>query len=326
MSDIPLGKSDSYKAHIAPVYSPDLLFAISRKENRDNLGIKELPFSGYDRWNAYEFSWLSQNNVPKIAKLLIDIPCNSIHIVESKSLKLYLNSFSFSRFKSTQDLLAILQKDLDAITQAKVKITLCDLSGLEQQGFSELKGVSQCIDTIPLAYASSNSISAKGCIGSAEKMEDEEGENRSEEDNENNLSLEFLNANTLNEAEFSSKSDLTLNDKAKRSQSIIQETVHSHLFRSLCPVTAQPDWASIVIRYEGLPISHEAILRYLLSFRNHQGFHEDCVERIFCDFDNTFQLNKLSVYAAFLRRGGIDINPFRSNFESVIPFGRLIRQ
>lgn len=96
----------------------------------------------------------------------------------------------------------------------------------------------------------------------------------------------------------------------------LSETLISHLFRSLCPVTHQPDWASIMIRYRGTEIDHESVLRYLVSYRRHADFHEHCVERIYSDLMEHCQPKQLTVYARFTRRGGIDINPYRSNFES----------
>ena len=105
-----------------------------------------------------------------------------------------------------------------------------------------------------------------------------------------------------------------------------KETVYSHLLRSVCPVTGQPDWASVFIRYHGNVIDHESLLRYIISYRNHADFHEACVERMFVDIINRCKPDKLTVYARFTRRGGIDINPFRSNFESNIPNFSLLRQ
>lgn len=104
------------------------------------------------------------------------------------------------------------------------------------------------------------------------------------------------------------------------------ETLHSHLLRSNCPVTGQPDWASVQIRYEGPRIDRESLLRYLISYRTHNDFHEQCVERIYMDVLAQCQPRKLSVYARYTRRGGIDINPFRSNFETAYPNVRLVRQ
>lgn len=106
----------------------------------------------------------------------------------------------------------------------------------------------------------------------------------------------------------------------------VRETLHSHLLRSNCPVTGQPDWASVLIRYQGAPIAHRSLLRYLVSYRQHKGFHEQVVEQIFCDILRSCRPQGLTVLARFTRRGGIDINPVRSNFEEPMPNTRLWRQ
>jgi 7-cyano-7-deazaguanine reductase len=106
----------------------------------------------------------------------------------------------------------------------------------------------------------------------------------------------------------------------------VAETVHSHLLKSNCLVTRQPDWASVLIRYRGPRIDPVALLRYLVSYRQHSEFHEQCVERIFVDLLRYCRPAQLTVYARYTRRGGLDINPFRSNFETDIPNWRLARQ
>jgi 7-cyano-7-deazaguanine reductase len=107
---------------------------------------------------------------------------------------------------------------------------------------------------------------------------------------------------------------------------MLTETVYSHLLRSNCPVTNQPDWGSVSIAYTGQAIDHESILRYLISFREHNDFHEQCVERIFSDISRQCQPEKLTVQAYYTRRGGLDINPFRSNVDLATQFQRLVRQ
>ena len=107
---------------------------------------------------------------------------------------------------------------------------------------------------------------------------------------------------------------------------LVSETLYTNLFRSLCPVTGQPDMASVQISYTGPRIEHEDLLRYLVSFRDYPGFHEHCVERIFVDILARCRPRELSVYARFLRRGGIDINPFRSTGKAVPSPTRLVRQ
>lgn len=111
---------------------------------------------------------------------------------------------------------------------------------------------------------------------------------------------------------------------AKEDESPVEETLISNLLRSNCPVTGQPDWASVQIHYVGPEINEEGLLRYLIAFRQHQEFHEHCVEKIFCDIKAMCKPSKLSVYARYTRRGGIDINPFRTDFNA--PWPENIRQ
>jgi 7-cyano-7-deazaguanine reductase len=107
---------------------------------------------------------------------------------------------------------------------------------------------------------------------------------------------------------------------------VVKETLHTNLFRSLCPVTGQPDFATLVIQYLGRPITRTSLLAYLVSFRTHQAFHEATVEQLFMDIQSRCQPDQLSISGRFLRRGGIDINPFRSNVEDQMPLMRLSRQ
>ena len=107
---------------------------------------------------------------------------------------------------------------------------------------------------------------------------------------------------------------------------MVEEMLHSHLLKSNCLVTSQPDWGSVLIHYRGPRIEGAALLRYLISFRQHNEFHEQCVERIFMDLLHYCQPTELTVYARYTRRGGLDINPFRSNWQSAVTTHRLIRQ
>jgi len=100
----------------------------------------------------------------------------------------------------------------------------------------------------------------------------------------------------------------------------------SNLLKSNCLVILQPDWASVFIKYEGKKIDRKKLLRYIISFRKHNEFHEQCVERIFLDIKKYCHLQKLTFFARYTRRGGLDINPFRSDYESTSPIGRLVRQ
>lgn len=106
----------------------------------------------------------------------------------------------------------------------------------------------------------------------------------------------------------------------------VEESVHSHLLKSNCPVTSQPDWGSVVVEYRGSALDHASLLEYLVSFRQHSDFHEQCVERIFLDLQRLLKPEKLTVYARYVRRGGLDINPYRSTEEVAFQNVRLARQ
>lgn len=250
-------------------YSPGLLFPISRTENRAKLGISQsLPFFGVDIWNAYELSWLNNKGKPQIALASFVVPANSPNIIESKSWKLYLNSFNNHRVNSEKELIEILSSDLSKAAGATVSVQLQTPEKSNQGGFKELEG----------------------------KLLDR-------------LDLDIDPHQQPDAALLSSDPSL----------GVVEETLVTHLLRSNCPVTGQPDWASVQINYVGPAINEEALLRYLIAFREHQEFHEHCVEKIFIDIKEKCHPTKLSVYARYTRRGGIDINPFRADYNAEWP-------
>jgi 7-cyano-7-deazaguanine reductase len=250
-------------------YSPGLLFSISRTENRAKLGISQsLPFFGVDIWNAYELSWLNNKGKPQIALASFVVPANSPNIIESKSWKLYLNSFNNHRVNSEKELIEILSSDLSKAAGATVSVQLQTPEKSNQGGFKELEG----------------------------KLLDR-------------LDLDIDPHQQPDAALLSSDPSL----------GVVEETLVTHLLRSNCPVTGQPDWASVQINYVGPTINEEALLRYLIAFREHQEFHEHCVEKIFIDIKEKCHPTKLSVYARYTRRGGIDINPFRADYNAEWP-------
>ena len=269
--DTPLGKSIPVVAE----YTPELLCPIAREGSRVDLGLSAevLPFSGVDIWNLYEVSWLNQQGKPLVAMGRLQVPCDSECLIESKSLKLYLNSFNQSRFASMDAVARTIQDDLSARLGAAVALQLWLPSEPESQITGSMQG--QCLDDIEVVI---DSYKPK---------------------------VSYLMVDAGNE---------------------VSQQLYTDLFRSLCPVTGQPDWGSINIIYRGQPINHEGLLKYLVSFRDHNGFHEQCVEKIFVDILRHCQPQRLTVYANFLRRGGVDINPFRSNTGERVPMDRLIRQ
>jgi 7-cyano-7-deazaguanine reductase len=273
LSDAPLGKTSSNPDK----YSPELLFPISRGTHRALLQYgNTLPFMGVDIWNAYELSWLGPRGKPEVAIAQIEIPFDSPYMVESKSLKLYLNSLNYERFSSAEEVKLRISKDLSASSQSNVAVTLLSPLEWSKLSFGEPEGT--LLDRLDI------------------QIEPQDLPNP-----------EWLTSES--------------------SSAPVEETLFSHLLRSNCPVTGQPDWASIIIHYAGPTINQENLLRYIISYRNHQEFHEHCVEKIFCDIKAKCKTAKLSVYARYTRRGGLDINPFRTDFNTPWPKNkRLARQ
>lgn len=270
-SELPLGKQTDY----IDTYTPSLLHSISRSEARQIIGLPEpVVFTGEDVWWCYELSWLDGSGKPYAAALQINVPCTSTCIVESKSLKLYLNSFAQTRFNSNLEVLNTLSSDLSVAFQAPVMVSVLEPNQLPATA-EQLPGF--CLDSLDVQI----------------------------EDYEVNPSL------------------LGLEEGEERR---VKETLHTNLFRSLCPVTGQPDFASVIITYLGRPIERSGLLAYLVSYRCHQAFHEATMEQVYFDLMELCKPEQLSVSGHFLRRGGIDINPFRSNEETSATPLRLSRQ
>lgn len=251
-----LGKPAAYDSH----YNPDKLFPIPRKSKRDEIGISEpLPFFGFDLWNHYEVSWLNEKGKPVVALAEMSYSCDTPYIVESKSMKLYFNSFNNTHFKSEEVIRDTVQHDIAQRVGGAVSVSIIPLNLMrDEKFFAGLEG--QCLDQLDIECSSYTvEPSLLRCEGQ--------------------------------EAE---------------------EILFSNLLKSNCLVTHQPDWASVQIAYKGKKIHHESLLRYLVSFRNHHEFHEQCIERIFIDIMRHCQPVSLTVYGRYTRRGGLDINPYRS--------------
>lgn len=261
----PLGKPVSYCSE----YAPELLFPISRQLKRDELGVRAdaLPFVGVDLWNAYEISWLNPRGKPVVALGEFAVPADSPCLIESKSLKLYLNSFNQSRFASLGEVQERIARDLSSASGSAVGVELRSLSDAPHRRFGVPEGL--LLDTLDIdidVYQPEPGLLA---------LEEGGGE--------------------------------------------ITETLYSHLLKSNCLVTGQPDWGTLVVRYSGARIDPAGLLRYVVSFRNHDEFHEQCVERIFCDIRERCRPRHLAVWARYTRRGGLDINPFRSDGYFEVP-------
>lgn len=269
VADSPLGKHSGY----CQDYNPDLLFPIARQLKRDELGIKApLPFHGADVWTAYELSWLNPKGKPMVAIGEFSFPADTPNIIESKSLKLYLNSFNGTKFNTQVDVKYRIEQDLSKAAGGKVKVIIHALD-----------------ESYKIATDIENGI----------YLDDQDIE----------VTDYQVNPALLHTADQQ-----------------VEETLYSHLLKSNCLVTGQPDWATLVIRYRGKRIDRAGLLRYIVSFRNHNEFHEQCVERIFSDIEKHCQPDVLTVYARYVRRGGLDINPFRSNFQSHVDMPRFVRQ
>ena len=272
LKSLKLGQKTEY----ASQYDRTLLQPVPRALNRDGLGITQnQPFTiGADIWTAYEISWLNEKGLPQVAIADIYLDYQSQNLIESKSFKLYLNSFNQSKFADFNAVQQTMQRDLSECAQGDVKVRLNPVAVYDSQKIDHLQG--DCIDEqdIEITSYEFNADWLKDCV----------------------------------------------------SDEIVEEKLVSHLLKSNCLITNQPDWGTLHIHYVGRKIDHEKLLRYVVSFRQHNEFHEQCVERIFCDLMYYAKPEKLTVYARYTRRGGLDINPFRSNFENLPENLRLARQ
>ena len=268
--DSQLGKASRY----IDQYDASLLFPIARAGKRAELGIvREAPFLGADMWTAYELSWLNLRGKPQVALAHLTVPCESVNIIESKSLKLYLNSFNNSRFASLDAVKERLRADLsEAVWRGAGRSTTIGVRIVPPELFDR------------------------------EPIYELDG-----------LSLDRLDVECTS---FTPAPELlkVLSDEAP-----VTEVLVSNLLKSNCLVTGQPDWGSVQISYSGAPIDQEGLLQYLVSFRNHNEYHEQCVERIFMDIWRRCRPLKLAVYARYTRRGGLDINPFRTSSAQALP-------
>jgi 7-cyano-7-deazaguanine reductase len=265
-----LGKPAAYR----DTYDASLLFPIARAAKRNELGLQErLPFLGADLWTAFELSWLTPRGKPQVAIAHVTVPCETPNIVESKSFKLYLGSFSNTPFASPEEVQARIRTDVSeaawrgAETPGTVGVRLILPDAFDREPVHELDGI--LLDRMDLDcthYTPEPSLLT--CVAGEQP---------------------------------------------------VQEVLVSNLLKSNCLVTGQPDWGSVQIRYSGAEIDQAGLLRYLVSYRNHHEFHEQCVERIFMDIWRRCRPTKLAVYARYTRRGGLDINPFRTSHPAALP-------
>lgn len=268
-----LGQSSNYDSQ----YNPERLFAILRAPKREEIGVdpKNLPFYGFDCWNHYEVSWLNPKGKPMVAIAEIIYDCRTPNIIESKSLKLYFNSFNQTQFQNSEEVRRTVQQDLSAALQGEVQVKI---GALKEKEWLMIQSApdGECLDELDVTCS----------------------------------------------AYLVEPSYLSVND------SHVEEVLYSDLLKSNCLVTNQPDWGSVQIAYTGKQMNREGLLKYIVSFRNHNEFHEQCIERIFADIMQYCKPEKLTVYGRYTRRGGLDINPYRTT-EKVLVTGlnqRLVRQ
>ncbi|RUO22553.1 NADPH-dependent 7-cyano-7-deazaguanine reductase QueF [Aliidiomarina iranensis] len=276
MADLKLGTATEYPTQ----YDASLLQPVPRQLNRSSIGVADesLPFAGRDLWTCYEVSWLQPTGVPKVVIAEVEVPATSRNLIESKSFKLYLNSYNQSVFASTDEVLENLTRDLSACAEAPVEVRIYSLDSYTQHGIMNF--AAECIDDEPVQ---------------------------------------------INDYDYAPNLLATAAGTER-----VSEQLCSHLLKSNCLITNQPDWGSVYIAYTGPKIDRQALLRYLISFRNHNEFHEQCVERIYTDLMQHAGCESLQVLARYTRRGGLDINPIRhsgnSSIDSKLLRGRLARQ
>jgi len=265
-----LGRASAY----ADQYDASLLFPLPRAPKRAEIGIAgDPPFFGADLWTAYELSWLNSRGKPQVAIAHITVPCETPNIVESKSLKLYLNSFNSTRFASLDEVRARIRQDLSEAAWRGASIT----------------------GTVGVRLVTPD-------LFAQERVHEQDG-----------LLLDRLDIECTR---YQPAPELL---KANHDEGPVTETLVSHLLKSNCLVTGQPDWGSVQIAYSGAQIDQEGLLQYIVSFRGHNEFHEQCVERIFMDVWQRCRPIKLAVYARYTRRGGLDINPLRTSHPQPMP-------
>ena len=273
-----LGKSSAY----IDQYDASLLFPIARQTKRGELGIKStLPFMGADLWTAYELSWLNPRGKPQIALAHITVPCETPCIVESKSFKLYLNSFNNTAFES-----------IGAVRE-RIATDIGHAAWQPAEGQDARVGVKNARVGVRLVPPE---------LFAAEKVVELDG-----------VQLDRLDLDCTHYSPAPHLLQAAFNEKP------VSETLVSHLLKSNCLVTSQPDWGSVQINYSGPQIDQAGLLQYIVSFRNHNEFHEQCVERIYTDIMARCKPAQLSVYARYTRRGGLDINPWRTSHPQAAP-------
>ena len=268
LANAPLGHEVAYPN----AYDPALLFPIAREVNRADLP-DHPEWHGADIWNAYEISWLNPKGKPVVALARFVVPCDTPNLIESKSFKLYLNSFNEVRFDSLESVRTLMAADLGRTAGGAIDVRITPVRQAQIECGS-LPGVN--IDDLD--------IEVQRYLPDAALL------------------------------------------RTTASAHEVSETLTSDLLKSNCPVTGQPDWGSILVQYTGPEIDRGSLLQYVISLRQHNEFHEHCVEQMFSDIWQRCRPSSLLVYARYTRRGGLDINPWRSTGHVNIDDIRTVRQ
>jgi 7-cyano-7-deazaguanine reductase len=257
------------------LYAPEVLEPIDRDGGRRGVDFGNLPaLFGHDVWHLYELSWIEEGTGPVSRVGVLTIPASSPATVESKSLKLYLNSLNFHLFPSSAAAVLCITRDLAAVVGAAVQLTL--LEPAEIGSITREPAGSVIHNAGAAAALGGDSVDRRG----------------------------LLDTHDLR----------------------VEQQLMTHELRSLCPVTGQPDWATLWLHCEGRSLAPSSLAHYVESFREHQDFHEQCLERIFSDLWAVLEPSHLTVAAFYTRRGGIDITPWRSSNDLAPRQDRMGRQ
>lgn len=275
-----LGQISQYKDQ----YDAGLLVREPRSSNRTHLDIQDdaLPFVGFDTWNAYEVSALTDNGRPVAGVAKIVYPCDSKYIVESKSIKLYFNSFNMFKCGDSPEAVmnhvtSVAQRDLSDLLETDVQV--CIISASDTQ-------------TPPQVF----------------------------DDSDRFQTLENMMIDgSIKFDQYSEQPELLEQDQLFGHVHTFEQRYHSALLKSNCRVTSQPDWGDIYIYMKGhLPVEPGSLLKYIVSFRDECHFHEEICETVFKRLKDIFTPEELCVTCLYARRGGIDINPVRATSHDLI--------
>lgn len=277
-----LGKQVDYPRY----YDKSILVREPRQSNRTYLGFSQhsLPFIGYDVWNAWEISTLTTKGRPVNAIAKIVYPADSVYIVESKSLKLYLNSYNMSQMGGSSD---------GALTNMRTQI---------ERDLNELLETSVAVSFFPTNYLAGHNQDWLGNLSDEWVCLD---------DWDNLPGIEFT--------QYSEDPSL-LQVKELKGNGFRGQRLWSSLLKSNCRVTKQSDWGDVFIYMMGQQLIDEAsLLKYIVSFRDECHFHEEICECIYTRLQEKFKPVSLMVACLYVRRGGIDINPIRASSLGLIP-------